>query len=99
MVHRTLLEWLYRPRCSSRLMMVCSGNLWSCLKEVKTPVIFDGDCGMALEPMQVIWASSRGEGGHLMVFFFFFLSCGGNLGFPLELRQECSLNTRVFSAM
>ena len=25
-------------------------------------------------------------------------SCGGNLGFPLELRPGCSLKTRVFSA-
>ena len=44
-----------------------SGNLWSCLKEVKTPVVFDGDCRMALEPMQCVWASSSGDWGHLIV--------------------------------
>ena len=47
---------------------MCLGNLWSCLKEVKPPVMFDGEYGMSLEPMQWIWASSRGEGGNLMVF-------------------------------
>ena len=50
------------------LVTVCSGNLWSCLKEVKPPVVLSGECGMALEPMQGIWASSRSEGEHLMVF-------------------------------
>ena len=39
--------------------MVFSGNLWSCQKEVKPLVMFDGECGMALEPMQWNWASSR----------------------------------------
>ena len=29
-------------------------NLWSCLNEVKPLVIFDGECGMALEPMMGI---------------------------------------------
>ena len=48
--------------------MVCLGNLWSCLKEVKPPVVFDGERSMSLEPMQGIWASSRSEGEHLMVF-------------------------------
>ena len=38
------------------------------LKEVKPPVVFDGECSMSLEPMQGIRASSHGEGGHLMVF-------------------------------
>ena len=35
-----------------RLEMVVSGNLWSCLKEVMTLVIYDGDQGIALEIMQ-----------------------------------------------
>ena len=34
--------------------MVFSGNLWSCVKEVKPLVVFDKDCCMALEPMQGI---------------------------------------------
>ena len=36
-----------------------SVNLWSCLTEVKPLVMFDGECGMPLEPMQANQASSR----------------------------------------
>ena len=36
-----------------------SGNLWSCLKEVKPLVVFDGECLKALEPMQWNQASAR----------------------------------------
>ena len=38
--------------------MVFLGNLWNCLKEVK-PLVFDGEHGMALEPMQGNRATSR----------------------------------------
>ena len=48
---------------------------------------------MALEPVQCIWASSRGEGGHLIVFLELQWD---NLGFPLELWRRYSL-TLVFS--
>ena len=37
--------------------MVFSGNLWSCLKEVK-PLVFDGESWKALEPMQWNQASA-----------------------------------------
>ena len=39
--------------------MVFLGNLWSCLKEVKSLVLFDGEGVIALEPMQGNGASSR----------------------------------------
>ena len=39
--------------------MVLSGNLWSCLKEVKPVVVFDGECWMPLEAMQGNQGSSR----------------------------------------
>ena len=29
-----------------------SGKLWSCLKEVKPLIVYDGEWGIALEPMQ-----------------------------------------------
>ena len=45
--------------CSSRYGTVFSGNLWSFLKEVKPLVMFDGECGKALEPAQGNQASSR----------------------------------------
>ena len=60
--------------------MVCLGNLWSFLNEVKPHVVFDEEHRMALELMQGIWP-------HLMVrgdISWFFSNCGGNLGFPLE---------------
>ena len=44
--------------------MVFSGNLWSCLKDVKPLVMFDGECRMALEPMQGNWASSLVDLGY-----------------------------------
>ena len=37
--------------------MGVSGNLWSCLNEVKPLVLYDVECGMALEPLQGNWAS------------------------------------------
>ena len=45
-----------------------SGNLWSCLKEVKPLVIFDRECGMALEPMQGNQASSQVDLGYTELF-------------------------------
>ena len=51
-----------------RLEMVVSGNLWSCLKEVKPLVQNDGERGIALEPMQGNWASSRFDLGYTELF-------------------------------
>ena len=34
-----------------------SGNLWSCPKEAKPIVLYDGEWGIALKPMQGIWSS------------------------------------------
>ena len=48
--------------------MVLSGNLWSCLKEAKPLVEFDGELGMALEPMQGNRASSRVDLGYTEIF-------------------------------
>ena len=39
--------------------MGVSGNLWSCLKDVKPLVMYDEEWGLALEAMQGIQASSR----------------------------------------
>ena len=43
-------------------------NLLSYLKEVKPLVTFDGEGGMALEPMQGKWASSRVDLGYRELF-------------------------------
>ena len=42
-----------------------SGNLWSCLRKVKPFVMFDGECGMALEPKQGNRVSSRVDLGYM----------------------------------
>ena len=34
-----------------------SGNLWSCPKEVKPLLLYDGDWGISLKPMQGNWLS------------------------------------------
>ena len=56
-----------------------SGNLWSSIKEVKAPFIFDGEDGIALNAIQGNRASSRTE----QEFSWFFSSCGGKLGYIL----------------
>ena len=56
-VHGGFLELLCRNRCSSLIEMGVSENPWSCLKEVKPLVMYDVECGMALEPLQGNWAS------------------------------------------
>ena len=44
------------------------GNLWSCLKEVKPLVVFDGECRMALDPRQGNQVSSRVDLGYTELF-------------------------------
>ena len=48
--------------------MVFSGNLWSCIKEVKPLAVFHGECGMALEALQGTRASSRVDLGYTELF-------------------------------
>ena len=43
--------------------------------------MFDGEHGITVHTIQGNWASSRGEGELSWIF----LSCGGNLGYILEL--------------
>ena len=51
-VHEAVLEFLCWNWCSYRLEKCVSGNLGSCLKAVKGLVMYDGQQGIALEPMQ-----------------------------------------------
>ena len=51
-VHGAFLKLLCRNWCSSLIEMGVSGNPWSYLKEVKPLVVYDVECGMALEPLQ-----------------------------------------------
>ena len=43
-------------------MTVFLGTLFSSIKEIKVPYVFDGDHGTALQAMQGNRASTRGEG-------------------------------------
>ena len=45
-----------------------SGNVWSFLKEVKPLVVYDVERGMAMEPIQGKWASSRVDLGYTELF-------------------------------
>ena len=48
--------------------MGASGNLWICLKEVKSLVVYYVECGMALETMQGNRASYRVDSGYTDLF-------------------------------
>ena len=62
---------------------------------MKAPSLFDLKQGIALYEMQGYWASSLSE----QEVTWFFWSCGGNVGYVLELRQGQQLETFVCSAM
>ena len=59
------------------------GTLYSSVKQINTPYLFEWDQGIALHTVQGNWASSLSEGE----VSWFFSSCGGNLGYILKLRQ------------
>ena len=69
------------------------GNFWSSLKEVKPLVMFDGEWGMALEPMQWNRASSRVDLGYTELFRVAVVTsgslwtCDSVLGDSLEFHQ------------
>ena len=72
--------------CSYRLETYVSGNVGSCLKEVKPIVVYDGEQGIALEPMQGIQAYSLVDLGYPELFHIpavtsvLFKTCEGFLG-------------------
>ena len=56
--------------------------------------MFDWEHGIALHPMQGIWASSHAEGG----VSWDFSSCSRILGYILELQQGWPFETQLCSA-
>ena len=68
-------------------------TLWSSIKQVKAPYMFDGEHRIALHAMHGNQASSRSEGEGS----WFFSSCGKILGYMLELRRGWLCKTRVCS--
>ena len=81
-----LLGW---HQCSSRLVTVLFGTLWSSIKQIEAPFVFDWENPIALDKMQGNRASSRREGNVSWVFS----SCGRNLGNILELQRGCPFET------
>ena len=88
--------------CSSRLETGVSGNLWSCIKEIKPHVLYDVECRMALEPMQGSRASSWVDLGYAKLFRIpavtsvSFSNCDSFLGDALEFHQASQGALRVW---
>ena len=55
--------------CSYRLEIAVSGNLWSCPKEAKPIVLYDGERGIALKPMLGKLSSFQVDLGYTELFF------------------------------
>ena len=51
--------------------MGVSGNLWSCPKEAKPIVLYDGEWGIALKPIQGYWLSFQFDLGYTELFDVF----------------------------
>ena len=86
--------FLWWHQCSSRPVPVFLGILWSSIKEIKVPYVFDWEPGIALHATQGNRASSCGEGE----VSFVFSSCVRYLGYILDLRRGWAFETRVCSA-
>ena len=59
---RSSFVFLWGSQGLSLLVRLFLGTLWSSIKEVKAPFLFDGEHGLALQAMQGNRASSHGEG-------------------------------------
>ena len=73
--------------------MTVLGTLWSSVKQLEAPKVFDWENAIALETMPGKRASTLGEGEVSWVFS----SCGRNLGYILELPRGCPFETGVCS--
>ena len=81
--------------------MVVSGNLSRFLKGVKPLVLYDGDHGLIMEPMQGKMVSSQFDFGYTEQFCIpgvtsvFFSSCESVVGDSLEFNQANRGSLRV----
>ena len=80
-------------QCSSCLVTVLLQTLWSLVKQIEAPYVFDWENAVALDTMQGNQVSSRGEGKVSWAFS----SRGRHLGYILELRRGCTFETGVCS--
>ena len=86
----TFLRW---HQCSSRLVRDFWKTLFTSIKQIKAPYMFDWEEEIALHAVQGNQTSSFSE----REVWWFFSSCSGKLGYDLELRRGKSLKTFVCS--
>ena len=87
-------EFLRWHQCSSRIVTLFLVILFSSIREIEVPYIFDWEHGTPQQEIKGNRASSCGEGEVSWVF----LNCCRHLVYILELRQGWPFETRVCSA-
>ena len=90
-IYFAFLRW---HQCSSLVVTVSLGILFTSISEIEVPYDFDWEHGTPQHERQGNWASSCGEGEVSWVFS----SCGRHLVYILELRLGWPFETRVCSA-
>ena len=90
-IYFAFLSW---HQCSSLVVTVFLGILFSSIWEIEVPYVFDWEHGTPQHEMQGNHASSCREGEVSRVFS----SSGSHLVYILELRQGWPFETRIFSA-
>ena len=90
-IYFAFLRW---HQCSSLVVTVFLRILFSSIREIEDPYIFDWERGSPQHEMQGNSASSCREGEVSWVFS----SCGRHLVYILELRRGWPIETRVCSA-
>ena len=78
---------------SSRLVTVLLGTLWSSIKQIEVPSVFDWENAISLDTLPGNRFSSRGEGNVSWVFS----RCHRNQRYILGLRRGCPFETGVCS--
>ena len=76
------------------VLSVFFGTVWSSIKEIEAPYVFDWEHSIALNAMQGQWAASSGKGKVSSVFS----RCGRNFGYVLKLQHGWPFETQVCSA-
>ena len=90
-IYFAFLRW---HQCSSLLVSVFLGILFSSIREIEVPYIFDWEHGIPQHEMQGYRASSCGEGE----VSWDFSSCGRHLVYIVQKRRGWPFETRVCSA-
>ena len=80
---------VFLSSCDSFLVI-----LWCSIKIIEAPYVFDWEHGIALYPMQEIWALTPAEGD----VSWDFLICNRNLGYILELQRGWPFESPLGSA-